>query len=60
MAGTLSSTVNQAVQVYIKGTKAWFPDEDEAWVSATVIKKEETSTGIKIIFGDDKDEGRVE
>lgn len=59
MADTLSSGVAQAVQVYTKGTKAWFEDEDEAWVSASVISKEETATGVKITFQDDKDEGRV-
>ena len=59
MADTLSSGVAQAVQVYTKGTKAWFVDDDEAWVSTTVISKEETDTGVKIIFQDDKDEGRV-
>ncbi|RCI05232.1 Myosin type-2 heavy chain 1 [Rhizopus stolonifer] len=55
---TLSSGVAQAVQVYTKGTKAWFVDDDEAWVSASVISREETPTGVKIIFQDDKDEGR--
>ncbi|KAI9335806.1 P-loop containing nucleoside triphosphate hydrolase protein [Pilaira anomala] len=58
MADTLSSGVAQAVQVFTKGTKAWFEDEDEAWVSASVLSKEETGTGIKILFQDDKDEGR--
>ncbi|CAO3691389.1 unnamed protein product [Rhizopus microsporus] len=58
MADSLSSGVSQALQVYTKGTKAWFEDEDEAWVSATVISKEETDTGVKIIFEDDKDSGR--
>lgn len=59
MADSLSSGVSQALQVYTKGTKAWFEDEDEAWVSATVVSKEETDTGVKIIFEDDKDSGRV-
>ncbi|KAG1144412.1 hypothetical protein G6F37_004605 [Rhizopus arrhizus] len=58
MADSLSSGVSQALQVYTKGTKAWFEDEDEAWVSATVVSKEETETGVKIIFEDDKDSGR--
>lgn len=52
---SLSSGVAQAVQVYTKGTKAWFEDEDEAWVSASVLTKEESGTGIKILFQDDKD-----
>lgn len=59
MADTLSSGVAQAVQVYTKGTKAWFTDEDEAWVSASVLSKEESETGVKITFQDDNDDGRV-
>jgi myosin-5 len=59
MADTLSSGVAQAIQVYTKGTKAWFEDEDEAWVSASVLSKEESETGVKITFQDDKDDGRV-
>ncbi len=59
MASSLSSGVSQALQVYIKGTKAWFEDPKEAWVSATVISKEESATGVKITFENDKDNGRV-
>ncbi|KAI8638134.1 P-loop containing nucleoside triphosphate hydrolase protein [Parasitella parasitica] len=55
---SLSSGVAQAVQVYTKGTKAWFEDDDEAWVSASVLTKEESGTGVKIIFQDDNDETR--
>ncbi|KAG1595261.1 hypothetical protein G6F48_000792 [Rhizopus delemar] len=58
MASSLSSGVSQALQVYIKGTKAWFEDPEEAWVSATVISKEESATGVKITFENDKDNGR--
>ncbi|KAG1310438.1 hypothetical protein G6F64_004558 [Rhizopus arrhizus] len=58
MASSLSSGVSQALQVYIKGTKAWFEDPKEAWVSATVISKEESATGVKITFENDKDNGR--
>ncbi|KAG1149991.1 hypothetical protein G6F37_006080 [Rhizopus arrhizus] len=58
MASSLSSGVSQALQVYIKGTKAWFEDPEEAWVSATVISKEESATGVKITFENDKDNER--
>ncbi|KAI8987940.1 P-loop containing nucleoside triphosphate hydrolase protein [Mycotypha africana] len=54
----LSSGVSQAIQVYTKGTKAWFVDEDEAWVSTSVLSVEESGTGIKITFLDDKDESQ--
>lgn len=59
MSGNLSSEVSQAIQVFTKGTKAWFEDEDEAWVSAFVISKEETELGVKITFQNEKEEGRV-
>lgn len=57
MADILSSGVAQAVQVFTKGTNAWFEDEDEAWISASVTSKEESGTGVKILFEDDG--GRV-
>lgn len=57
MADILSSGVAQAVQVFTKGTSAWFEDEDEAWISASVTSKEESGTGVKILFEDDG--GRV-
>jgi myosin-5 len=59
MADTLSAGVSQALQVYIKGTKAWFIDDEEAWVSASFVSKEETPTRVKMTFVNDADEGRV-
>jgi myosin-5 len=59
MADTLSAGVSQALQVYIKGTKAWFIDDEEAWVSASFVSKEETPTKVKMTFVNDADEGRV-
>ena len=59
---TLSQPVQQAVEVYTKGVKAWIRDEvdnEEAWVSATVLSKEVTDTGVKIVFQNDEDESRV-
>lgn len=49
----------QALEVYTKGTKAWFEDEHEGWVSATMVSKEMTDTGVKLVFQDDEDESRV-
>ena len=59
---TLSQPVQQQVEVYTKGIKAWIRDEvdnEEAWVSATVLSKEVTDTGVKIVFQNDDDESRV-
>lgn len=43
----------QALEVYTKGTKAWFADEKEAWVSASIVSKEVNGDNIKIVFVDD-------
>ncbi|KAI9257981.1 P-loop containing nucleoside triphosphate hydrolase protein [Phascolomyces articulosus] len=58
---TLSQPVQQAVDVFTKGIKAWIRDEvdsEEAWMSATVLSKEVTDTGVKIVFQNDEDESR--
>lgn len=55
----LSAHVMQALEVYTKGTKAWFEDDKEAWVSASVKSKEMTDTNVRIVFQDDEDESRV-
>lgn len=58
-SATLSDHVAQALDVYTKGTKAWFEDDQDAWVSASVVSKEVTDTSVKIIFQNDQDETRV-
>ncbi|KAI8097679.1 P-loop containing nucleoside triphosphate hydrolase protein [Halteromyces radiatus] len=54
----ISPHILQAIEVYSKGTKAWFEDENEAWVSAEVISKEVTDTDVKIIFQNDEQSER--
>ncbi|KAI7877860.1 hypothetical protein K492DRAFT_231486 [Lichtheimia hyalospora FSU 10163] len=54
----LSAHVMQALEVYTKGTKAWFEDDKEAWVSASVKSKEMTDINVRIVFQDDEDESR--
>ncbi|RUS28033.1 P-loop containing nucleoside triphosphate hydrolase protein [Jimgerdemannia flammicorona] len=46
-------TALQALEVYTKGTKAWFPDEKEAWLSASVVSKDISGDNVKIVFADD-------
>lgn len=47
------------IEVYTPGIKAWFPDEELAWVSTSVISKEQDSNQVKITFQDDVHEDKV-
>lgn len=54
-----TESARQAVEVYTKGTRAWFPDDAEAWVSATCISNSITDDGkVRIVFEDDNN-GKV-
>lgn len=53
----MAATVKQAVEVYSKGTKAWFPDKEEGWVSTTCVSNKTTDDNITLAFEDDS--GRV-
>ena len=48
--------VHQAVEVYTQGTKAWFSDDREAWVSTTCISNTIQGDNIRIVFQSDNDE----
>jgi myosin-5 len=54
-----SQALRQALDVYTPGTRAWFTDEQEAWVSASVTTKNISDGHIKIIFQDDNDPSKV-
>ncbi|KAI8644567.1 P-loop containing nucleoside triphosphate hydrolase protein [Parasitella parasitica] len=45
----------QAIQAYTKGTKAWFPDKEEGWISASCIANHVENDTITITFEDDSD-----
>ncbi|KAL7314137.1 Myosin type-2 heavy chain 1 [Mucor circinelloides] len=45
----------QAVQVYSKGTKAWFPDKEEGWISASCTTNVVENDKVAITFQDDND-----
>ncbi|KAJ8659397.1 hypothetical protein O0I10_004759 [Lichtheimia ornata] len=45
----------QAVEVYTKGTKAWFEDKREAWISATCISNTVSDGKVIIVFEGDND-----
>jgi myosin-5 len=50
---TESFAANQAVEVYTKGVRAWFPDDEEGWVSAS-LKSNKTKGGkVRLVFEDD-------
>lgn len=48
--------VHQAVEVYTQGTKAWFEDDREAWVSTTCVSNTIQGENIRIVFQSDNDE----
>jgi myosin-5 len=53
-----ASTAQQSLEVFTTGTKAWFTDEKEGWVSATLTSKSADGDTIKLTFRDDND-GKV-
>ncbi|KAI9478230.1 MAG: P-loop containing nucleoside triphosphate hydrolase protein [Benjaminiella poitrasii] len=50
-----SFSVSQAIEVYTKGTKAWFADKEEGWVSASCISNKTEDDKVRITFEDDND-----
>ncbi|CEG63412.1 Putative YOR326Wp-like protein (Fragment) [Rhizopus microsporus] len=52
----MATNIRQSVEVYTPGTKAWFADDREAWVSTTCISSTVTSDSkVKIVFESDAD-----
>ncbi|CAO3608268.1 unnamed protein product [Mucor hiemalis] len=51
-----TSSVHQAVAVYTQGTKAWFEDDREAWVSTTCISTTVTDAKVQLVFQSDNEE----
>ncbi|KAI9309380.1 P-loop containing nucleoside triphosphate hydrolase protein [Cunninghamella echinulata] len=49
-------TAIPAVDVFTKGTKAWFTDDKEAWVSATCVSNESSGDTVKLVFEGDADQ----
>ncbi|EPB90564.1 myosin ATPase [Mucor circinelloides 1006PhL] len=45
----------ELIEVYSEGIKAWFPDEELGWVSASVVSKQVDAKSAKISFQDDMD-----
>ncbi|CAO3584909.1 unnamed protein product [Absidia cylindrospora] len=50
------TTTMQAVEVYTKGTRAWFTDEEQAWVSATCTLNEQSNDSVKLVFEGDSNQ----
>lgn len=38
------------VDLLEKGTRVWFPDEHEGWISAELIKKDISGDAVKLAF----------
>ncbi|KAL0095549.1 P-loop containing nucleoside triphosphate hydrolase protein [Phycomyces blakesleeanus] len=53
-----SSHLTQLLQVYTKGTQAWFTDDQDGWVSASVESNETAGNTVKMIFTNDQDPTR--
>ncbi|GAA5796115.1 hypothetical protein HPULCUR_001484 [Helicostylum pulchrum] len=51
--------IAQAIQVYTKGTKAWFPDKEEGWVSASCISNKTEADKVIITFEDENDNTKL-
>lgn len=47
------------LEVYGKGTKAWFPDEQEGWITGTLREKVVTAASVKLFFSTDTDEDTI-
>jgi hypothetical protein len=47
------------IEVYSKGIKAWFSDEELGWVSASVVSNEASDKSVKIVFQDDTNPEKV-
>ncbi|KAI9317670.1 P-loop containing nucleoside triphosphate hydrolase protein [Dichotomocladium elegans] len=52
---TVDINARQAVEVYTRGTKAWFEDKVEAWVSATCISNTISGDRVAMVFEGDSD-----
>ncbi|CAH7670146.1 P-loop containing nucleoside triphosphate hydrolase protein [Phakopsora pachyrhizi] len=52
--------VSVSLDSYAKGTRAWFPDKDEGWLSAELQEKDVNSSGaVKLVFIDDRGKEQV-
>jgi myosin-5 len=49
-------TGSNPLSAYVPGTKAWFTDKDEGWVSATLVKPVSTSAKGEVILSFTMDE----
>jgi hypothetical protein len=51
----LSQTTGAMADIYTKGTRVWFPDKEQGWISAEVQSSTKgTKDGIKITFTDER------
>lgn len=51
-----ATNVHQTIAVYTQGTKAWFEDDREAWVSTTCTSATVTEASVRFVFQSDNDE----
>ncbi|KAI7868484.1 P-loop containing nucleoside triphosphate hydrolase protein [Spinellus fusiger] len=54
----MSAHLTQLIQVYTKGTQAWFEDDQDGWVSASVVSNATEGNTVKMVFVNDQDASR--
>ncbi|KAJ3357277.1 Myosin type-2 heavy chain 1 [Entophlyctis luteolus] len=45
-----SSATSNPLEAYVKGTKAWFPDEEQGWTQGTLASSAVTDKSVKLSF----------
>lgn len=55
MAGTTEAVAHALLELYVPGTRCWFPDKDAGWISGQVTAKNVTGDNISLSFLDEKD-----
>ncbi|KAI7872335.1 P-loop containing nucleoside triphosphate hydrolase protein [Spinellus fusiger] len=50
------TSAQQSVEIYTKGTKAWFEDKREAWVSATCLSNTVNDQSVRLVFQSDNED----
>ncbi|KAJ3045218.1 Myosin type-2 heavy chain 1 [Rhizophlyctis rosea] len=46
----MAQTATKALEVYTKGTEAWFPDETEGWIMGKLTTKSVEGEKVKLVF----------
>ncbi|KDN44751.1 myosin V [Tilletiaria anomala UBC 951] len=50
MSAPNGPSISNPLSAYVPGTKAWFPDKDQGWISATLIKPASPSSSDDVVL----------